>query len=242
MRKLLGTTLLLAFLVAVGAGAEGQPAVAEPGPYQEAKLRFTTLRPDKPSGLIFAVDYVNPSDPDAKPPPVRRIVQRLAPGSRIDTSAPAACTASDLDLMLMGPSVCPADSAVGRGFVTVDTGFPGPQRILHADITFLNDEGELIIFSRERSTGLAVITRARIEGRTVITDSPLLPGTPPDFGAVDTARAKLSAISAEGRAYITTPPRCPRNGHWTNRVTFTYSNGTTQTVASRSPCREASSG
>ena len=34
------------------------------------------------------IDYVNPDDRDAKPPAVRRVVEVLASGSRIDTSVP----------------------------------------------------------------------------------------------------------------------------------------------------------
>jgi hypothetical protein len=243
VRKLLGTTLLLASLIAVAAGAEGQPAVADPGSYQEARHPFTSQRPGSPTGLIFAVDYVNPDDPEAKPPAVRRVVRTVARGATYDLAVLPACTASDLELMLVGPSACLARSSVGGGEVTVDSGLPGPGRIVEAHVDLFSNGNELIFLNTVTGTSLRTVVRARVKGRSLITEAPFLPGTPPDGGALDTVRLLEKRIivgsGSERRAVVTTPPRCPRSGHWTNKIAFTYSNGTTQTVATPSPCRKA---
>jgi hypothetical protein len=44
-------------------------------------------------------------------------------------------------------------------------------------------------------------------------------------------------LGGDVRSYITTPPTCPRRRYWVNQVTFTYFDGVTQTVETRSPCK-----
>jgi hypothetical protein len=243
MRALMAGALLLAFLVVATAGAAGQGAMSETGSYQEARHPFTSKKPGSPSGLIFSVDYVNPSDPQAKPPAVRRVVTTLARGAAYDPAALPPCTASDLELTLIGPSACVAGSRVGGGEATVDTGLPGPLRIARAHIDLFINGNQLIYVNTVTGTSVRTVIRAKVERRSLITEAPFLPGTPPEGGALDIVnvlqRRLVTGSGAERRAFITTPPRCPASGHWTNKVAFTYSNGTTQTVASPSPCRKA---
>src|SRR2546430_6064169 len=104
---------LLGLLLLLGIAAES--AGAPNSSRQSAKLTFDTERPGVASGVSVAIDYVNPNDPRAKPPAVRRVVLRFASGTRIDTSAPRLCTASDAELMLLGGSACPPGSKVGQG-------------------------------------------------------------------------------------------------------------------------------
>ena len=65
----------------------------------------------------------------------------LPRGARYDASVPASCTADDATLMLQGAEACPADSVVGGGVITVDTGVPGPARFVTADAVFLRMVG-----------------------------------------------------------------------------------------------------
>ena len=83
---------------------------------------FTTEAPGASSGYRLAIDYANPSDPAAKPHSVQQVVQTLAAGTRIDTTVPPRCAASDQQLSAQGAGACPASTAVGGGEIDVDFG------------------------------------------------------------------------------------------------------------------------
>jgi hypothetical protein len=220
--------------------ASAGPAPAATGPRQSAKVRFVQERPGTPSALTFDVDYVNPGDPQGKPPAVRTVVETLAPDAHLDTAVPARCEATDGQLMALGESACPPGSKVGTGSLRIDTGFPGPKRFVEEGVTFLNNTDQLIFLTTNRDSGARVISRAAIHGGRLTSNAPPLPGTPPDGGAIDVVHTRFKAISrqigAKRRAYVSTPSACPASGAWTNRLSFTYADGVTQTVASRSPC------
>lgn len=211
-------------------------ASAQEGSRQDASLLFTESIPGRSTGVELRIDYVNPDDPAAKPPAVRRVVVELAHGARYDTSVPELCPASDAELMSVGPAACPPGSVVGRGVITLDTGIPGPGRIIASDTTFFNDTGELIFLNRERQSGGHVVVRGHVGERTIVSEAPFLPGTPPDGAAIDTVEITEFPISSAVGNYITTPPRCPKSRHWVNRLTFTYDDGVTQLVTTDSPC------
>jgi hypothetical protein len=219
------------------------PALAGTGSRQSAKVVFVEHRPGLPSALAFDVDYVNPSDPQGKPPAVRTVFETLAQDARFDTSVPARCDASDAQLMAEGASACPSGSKVGTGYLRIDTGFPEPTRFFDVDVTFFNNTNQLIFLSRERTTGVRVVSRAPIQGSHLTSMAPTLPGTPPDGGALDAVHTRFDAISREvdgaRHGYITTPSACPGGGAWTNTLAFTYADGVTQTVMSPSPCTRA---
>ncbi len=204
---------------------------------QRAKFEFTTERPGKPSGLRLDIDYVNPDDRDAKPVAVRRVVETLARGSRIDTSVPDLCQASDAELIAQGESACPSDSRVGDGTIRIDTGVPGPERFIDADVVFLNNTDELIFVSTERDSGSRVVSRSQVDKRQIVNTAPPLPGAPPDGAALDEVHAELDRIVAGGRAYIRTPSNCPKDRRWTNKVHLTYSDGVTQKETTGNRCR-----
>ena len=46
-------------------------------------------------------------------------------------------------------------------------------------------------------------------------------------------------VGPEGRAYLQTPPRCPKRGYWVLTATYTFHSGDEQTLESRSPCDRA---
>jgi hypothetical protein len=237
-----GWALRLALAATLLVGVLPATAAAQGGSRQSAELRFVEREPGMPSALILEIDYVNPADPAAKPPAVRNVVEDLAEGARIDTSIPDRCTATDAQLMLQGAGACPQGSRVGSGTVRIDTGFPEPGRFIDADTVFLNNTDELILVSTERGSGARVVTRAEVRGRRIETTLAPLPGTPPDGAAIDVVDFRLDRISRQvggaRRGYITTPPECPRSGDWLNSVTFTYADGASQTVLTRSLCVE----
>jgi RTX calcium-binding nonapeptide repeat (4 copies) len=245
-----GTKILArsaAFAVAlVVALAVQSGAWADSSSRQAAQLLLTSPEPAESSGWHFEVDYVNPAEPEGKPPAVRRVVTRLASGAGFDTSVPARCSASDAQLMAQGASACPADSKVGEGYIRLDTGLAGPNRFIEADVTFFNSATEVIFLSTERQSGTRVVTRSTINGGSTVSMAPPLPGAPPDGTVIDIARVELLAISREVdgelRSYVTTPPGCPASGEWAHSIEFTYADGVTQTVDSASSCSPATGG
>jgi hypothetical protein len=233
--------VLIVAVLAVSAGV----APAAEGPYQTSEYTLTQKGIARPTAEHFQFDYVNPDDPDAKPPAVKKVVTILPRGARYDASVPGSCTASDEELMLQGAAACPEDSAVGGGVITVDSGVPGPARFVTADTEFFNNaedpEGEFIYLNTIRDTGARTVVRADVTRRRTITVAPMLPGTPPDGGAIDTVDVDVAevvrTIDGERRAYITTPSRCPRSRTWFARVRFAYDGDYSQTVATPNSCR-----
>jgi hypothetical protein len=233
------TLLILALLASSAAIASAVDA-----PYQTSSYTLDQQRPARPTGEHFQFDYVNPEDPEAKPPAVKEVVTILPKGARYDASVPGSCTASDVELMLQGAAACPEDSRVGGGVITVDTGMPGPARIVTADTEFFNNaedpEGEFIYLNTVRDTGARTVVRADVTKRRTITVAPMLPGTPPDGGAIDTVDVEVLKISrtidGERRAYITTPPRCRKSRTWVAKVRFSYGDDYSQTVATPNGC------
>jgi len=236
-----GLGLILALVLAATASA-----IAAPGPTDRQTSNYTLSeqRPSRATSEHFVFDYVNPDDPGAKPPAVRKVVTILPRGARFDTDAPAQCTASDAELTARGGAACPPESAIGGGVITVDTGAPGAQRFITADTEFFNNADEFIYVNTVRGSGARTIIRAAVERDRTITNADMLPGTPPDGGAIDTVDVRVEnasrRVDGELRHYITTPPVCRgRKGdrHWTGRVQFTYADGVTQTVPTKTPCR-----
>jgi hypothetical protein len=231
-------------LLAVGCVLlSGAAIAAGPTDRQTASFTLTETRPGAPTSERFVFDYVNPDDGDAKPPAVSRVVTILPRGARYDTSAPDVCTASDAELIAQGGRACPPGSAIGGGVVTIDTGLPGPARIVTVDVEFFSNADEFIYVNTVRGTEVRTIIRADVTRRQTITDAGSLPGTPPDGGAIDTVDFHVDNVTRDGRNYLTTPPVCRGrrdDPHWTARVAFTYGDGVTQTVPTHTPCEPAS--
>jgi len=228
-RKAAAALATCAFLLTLSA-----PPATAGGDRQVASAEFTREAPGKSAGLEIEIDYMNPSDPAGKPPAVREIKLRLARRSRLDTGALPTCEADNATLQAVGASACP-ESRLGGGAVVLDTGFPDPGRFLANDLTLLNTTDAVIFLFEERESGARLASRALIEGHTITSTAPFLPGTPPDGAAVDTVSETFEQAAAPG--YLTTPRRCPPRGYWRNRLRFTYDDGAVQRVTSRSPCR-----
>lgn len=232
-------------LLALGAGSASSQ---EDSLRQTSSYTLTEQRPARSTAERFQFDYVDPGDPEAKPPAVRRVVTILPHTARYDPSVPGSCTADDAELMARGGAACPPDSAIGGGVVTVDTGAPGPGRIVTADVEFFNNaqdpDGEFIYVNTVRGSGARTVIRADVTLRKTVTDAGMLPGTPPDGGAIDTVDVEVANVSrvidGRRRNYITNPRRCPPDGRWIARVSFTYADGVTQTMPTSNRCTRRS--
>ena len=236
-------TAAVSAAVALAAGV----ATAQAPSRQTASSPFTTTTPASPSGLPLSIDYVNPNDPNAKPYAVQTVVQRLHPGTRIDTTVPERCAASDAQFASQGAAACPPGSRVGGGEIDLDTGLvAGPiPRIVNGRVTLFNNEGELILFTETTNTPGAPIrfaSRSKIEGGTITSQVPPIPAAPPPepFLAIKRVRVSVEVVTrgsgGSQRAYLLTPPECPASGQWLNTITFTYRDGVSQTVPTSSPC------
>lgn len=217
-------------------------AVGQTGPRQTATLAFEQDRPGRATAVGLSIDYVNPSDPAAKPHAVQKVVLSFASGTTIDTSVPALCQASNAELMANGPGACPAASRVGGGELDLDSGAPDPARILPFAVTMLNNRGELILLLESKADPRTrIVARGVIDGATITTEVSPVPGGPPDgFTAIKRVRLRVDSISAGGRSYVATPGSCPSERVWTSTVAFTYrADGVSQTVSSSSPCADA---
>src|SRR4051794_7129348 len=112
--KVISRTVGMAFCAALAAWS-GDTVVAQTASRQTAKATFVEQRPGVPTAVTFAVDYVNPDDPNGKPPAVRTVIETLARDARFNTSVPAECAATDAQLVAMGEPACPPQSKVGSG-------------------------------------------------------------------------------------------------------------------------------
>lgn len=236
--RLHATAVFAAGLIAASALV---PAAAEPAPRRaEAKLVFTTQQAGAPTGLVQDIRWRNPADPGAKPHAVRAIVLRLHPGSVIDTSAIPRCEASDPELIAQGPAACPGDSRLGGGVLRTDTGSAGLiPRFVENEVTTFNADGEVIVLAESSQPPTRAVSRARIEGETITTEVPPVPGNPPPdpYTAFTQLRVVSKAIVRSGRAYGVTPKQCPPSGSWINRITLVYRDDVREDLISRSPCR-----
>jgi hypothetical protein len=204
---------------------------------------FTTELPGSPSGRSFADQFSNSADPQAKPTALSHFHLQLPTGARFDTTAIPRCEASDLELMVIGADACPRTSKVGSETFVFDTGVSGPGRFDTSDVTFFNELDGVILLSQDRQTDLRIVTHGKIGAHTEDIELPTLPGTPPDGGAdrQETAQYPVATADRNGQpaTYLTTPASCPPTGQWVFQATYTFHDGTQQTLVSSSPCHQA---
>src|SRR5918996_2256451 len=105
-RRVVGICVVAASLAAAPAPSSAQEAAR-----QKSAERFTTTQPGASTGTRESIDYLAAA-PNGKPHSVTSVTTRLAEGTRVDTSVPGRCTASQLELMLIGSAACPDDSRV----------------------------------------------------------------------------------------------------------------------------------
>lgn len=224
-------------LVAVPAAAR-----ADDGARQSGSFTWTTTRPGAPTGFSMAIDFFDPSDPNAKPHTLKTLIIREPAAGLVDTTALPQCKATDAELMLEGPAACPADSRVGGGTLITDTGSTNDSvpRYATNDVTQFNNQDEVIGVAVARTDPpVTAVSRSKLQGDTSTTEIPPFPGNPPPepFTAFRTLRLSGPAIVRHGRAYARTPPSCPAARFWTIELTFVYYDGVTQSITSHSPCK-----
>lgn len=219
-------------------------------PHEDFGSRFTSRVPGHSTGVRVAIKYKNPSDPNGTPSAVRKVVLAGPPGTRIDTSVPARCTATDDQLKMQGESACPAGSRVGSGtIVAAVLVAPGPNKPRTTfDVNIFNTDGGLLMTARPQgSSTVGAVARGTIKGRTTTVTVPtcLMGGQPPNGCASDqTALVTVFQRTfrivrgppGHRRAYLTTPRTCPRSHHWTGVARLTYADGASERVTATTGC------
>jgi hypothetical protein len=245
------TGLLVQVLCALSAlwavGAAAQPGH---GPRATVDQRFTSMHPNTPTGLSWSGSYHAAGDPKGNPPYLRRMVFYPPKGLRYDTSAPARCTATDAQLAVQGPDACPAASRIGGGkveglfYVPFSQGSILFDHYKHDAIVLNNTNEQIVLVHSEGYT----VQRGTVHPDNSIEFNPTtcFPASPTGHCADDyILQLKSSTFlprytrtsGGTTRAYATTPPRCPRRGHWRTTVAFWWGNGATERVATTQPCK-----
>jgi len=231
--------------LALAAIAAPPAAFATPvsGPHETIDNQLTTTRPNAPSGFTYTGAYHAAGNPNANPPYMQRMVSYNPAGSRFDTSVPARCAASDLQLEVDGAAACPADSRLGGG--TSTTAFMGGSpTTTHLDL-FNNTNQEIILV---QSPGVTTVDRGTIfpDGSVEFDNPKCFPYLQPPGCAVDyvlelgshvVVPAYTTRSRGVTRSWLTTPATCPSSGYWSNPYRFWWTDGTVDTVVVHQPCK-----
>lgn len=234
------TPALCATILAAGSAAASVAlAGTASGPHETVTLSATSLEPGTPTGSLYDVRYRNPSDPSSNPPAVRRLVAVSPAGTRIDTSVPARCEASDAELKAEGDAACPSASRIGGGTATISVlgGAPSTNQV-----SVYNTRDGFLQLVKFGGFGVGV-ARTTIRGTTLDTRIPTCiaggqppSGCPSDQAVVLASRILVRRTVVRGRSYATTPPTCPRPG-WPTKLSFYFGDGTRDSVTTVDRCR-----
>ncbi|MFN2616092.1 MAG: hypothetical protein ABR581_03085 [Thermoleophilaceae bacterium] len=232
-------TLIASAAAAVAAFcAAAAPASADNGRLADFKLGLTSRSPGSPTGMTLHVLFHRAGDRDAKPSALRSAVVHGPRGLRYDTTTVRQCTASDEQIRLLGSKACPDDSELTVGSFSAMTGFGPPIDPMTGDNHVFDGPNQLIEIITAPGTPLSpAFDRLTISGSTTTAHPPMAPGGPPDGQtAVRSLDFSIPVRVAGARSLITTPPGCPVSGRWTSVATFGFADGSSDTVASTTPC------
>jgi hypothetical protein len=248
-RRVLRSALLAQLLVAVFAllpvAATAQPAN---GPRETVDQRLTTKQTSSATGGSFNARYHAAGNKNGAPPPLRRMVFYAPSGMRYDTSVPARCTASDVELQARGPAACPAGSRLGGGTVEGLFYVPFAHSVLfdhyHHTVDVMNGANEQIVLIK--SEGWTVVRgRVRPDNSIDFTPTTCFPASPTgkcaDEYIIQLASSTVLApykktVGGRVRSYATTPAKCPAGGNWSSTVRFWWADGAVDSVVNKWPC------
>ena len=246
VRVALLAQLVWALSALCAAGAAAQPAS---GPRETVNQPFTTTRPNSPTGVGYTGSYHAAGNAHGNPPFLRRMAFYPPRGVRFDTTVPARCSASDIELQLEGPAACPPGSRLGGGTGEGLVLVPFAHSIVfdHYKHTLdvMNAANEQIILVK--SEGFTVVRgRIRPDGAIAFNLPTCFPA-PPAGRCVDEYIMQLRSSTflprytrtsrGRVRSYATTPAKCPARGYWQTTVRFWWANGAIDSVVTKEPCR-----
>jgi hypothetical protein len=231
LRPLLGKGIATAVLAAALLVTSVAPAGAEQSDFA---LTFGSRSSGTATAMRLFIVYRKPSDPNGKPSEIRHLVVHAPTGTVFDVHAVPACTASNEQLQAQGRSACPASSQIGSGTLTVMSGFGPPFDPIVTDATIYNNGGGFSEIAQYHGTSVTLgVDRLSVQGSTLTGNPPTEPGGPPDG---QSAVREIDFRFTQATHWVITPPQCPASGLWTSTAAFTFADGTTQHVASSTPC------
>jgi hypothetical protein len=203
----------------------------------------STTKPNTTAAIGYSGRYHAAGNPKGDPPALRRLVIELPPGTRIDTSVPGRCEASDMEIMLGGEATCPRSARVGKGEATVKQVGLG---VATYPTVLYNAKDDLLELVKSGDQVVGVV-HTYVHGTTL--DGPVptcIGGGQPPTGCPFDELTLLSnhletvALSvghgAARRHYGTTPPTCPASRRWVVPVTLYYGDGSVDRVTPKAPC------
>jgi hypothetical protein len=219
-------------------GALAAPARAESGRLADFSWRYTTKAAGVPTGVGVHIFLRAAHDPEAKPSPLRSAVIHGPAGLRFDTGAVSQCMASDEELKARGSDACPPNTELTVGAFTAIGGFGPPADPFMGDDHVFDGPGQIIeVITVKGGSASPGFDRLTIDGSTLTAHPPMAPGGPPDGeSSVRSIDFQIPVRSAAGRSLITTPPSCPAGAEWKTTATFGFADGSSDRVASASPC------
>ena len=223
---------LLAIPLAVGAGGL---AIAGPQFSATAGVTFSSPTPGSPTGLDVSAAWSDPGGVNRVPKQVTKMQFIGHPGTKFDTSALPRCRASDEDIANLSVRACPRSSRIGtvkgdglivtgNPFNTVASLFNARRKIIV--VVTLVDDGRLITYFRDDVRGGTVDVNLKIPGGVALTK----------FDAH--IPRHFRRYKGKRKAYLRTPATCPAAGSWTTKAVFTYRDGSSQELASNTPCKQ----
>jgi hypothetical protein len=217
-----------------GAGAGGASASER----LVADLKLTSHRPNQPTG--GTLHLVWPNGEDGKPKPESVGIFHLPAGTRVNESAIPVCTATDAELRVAGGNACPEGSALGPGRVTFVSGIGSPLDPVTLDNDWYHAPGQIVglFHPRGSNTPVIAVNRVDIQGSTFVARPALPPGFPPGKKtAPKQSDQEIYGLTTTRGAFLTTPPRCPRNGKWVARAKVIYDDGSIDRATSVTRCK-----
>ncbi|MEA2472611.1 MAG: hypothetical protein QOE06_526 [Thermoleophilaceae bacterium] len=214
------------------------------GPHETVDVFTSATLPSSSGSLGYSARYHAAGDPEGDPPALRRLIIELPAGTRIDTTVPGRCTASEDEIRSAGEAACPASARVGTGQATVKIAGLG---VTTFDTVLYNAPDDLLELVMSGDRVLSVI-HTYVHGTTLDGPVPtcLTGGNPPDGCPFDQLTLLSNHLEVQpvstgrGRArrnYGTTPPSCPKSHRWRGLVRFFYGDGSVDSVPVAQPCR-----
>jgi hypothetical protein len=207
---------------------------------QTAEVKLTTKKAGKPTGISSLLQSSDPDAPFGKPKAATKVVVKFPPGTRYDVKGAATCNLSDSEILA---GQCPANTKLGTG--TAEANAAPLAASVPEKITAYHGKGELIFaLTPAGAIGQTFVIHAKISSRGVLTTNvpPLtLPTVPPTSVALTKfqigAGAKSRKVKGKKHTLFRTPKKC-KTGKWTSTTSFTYEDGSKQSVKSTSPCKK----
>jgi hypothetical protein len=226
-------------------GPAAASALPASGAHETVDISSSTTRPSTSAALGYAARYHSATDPSGDPPALRRLVIELPAGTRIDTSVPGRCTATDSQIQFEGESACPPSARIGTGQATAKILGLGTATF---DTVIYNAKDEMLELIKSGGRVLSVV-HTYVHGRTLDGPIPtcLAGGQPPagcPFDQVTLLANHLQVFPVSvgrgtaQRNYGTTPPSCPPSGRWQAPVTLYYGDRSVDRVTPEAPCTQ----